>query len=158
MGNIFTGSEVIEVGIQIEKNGRDFYSGLVDNSKNQEIKNLFKYLAAEEEKHIVNFSDILDSVKKDELAGVYSEEYFAYMNVLAREYVFTQENKGEEIAKNVKSDKEAIELGIGFEKDSIIFYQGMKKVTKEQDIKIIDELITQEQEHLRKLLELKKLA
>ena len=32
------------------------------------------------------------------------------MNKLASEYVFTQEGKGEEIAKKTKSDKEAVEL------------------------------------------------
>lgn len=34
MGNIFAGSEIVEMGIQIEKNGRDFYN---------KIKRLKKY-------------------------------------------------------------------------------------------------------------------
>ena len=29
MGNIFAGSEIVELGVQIEKNGRDFYQALV---------------------------------------------------------------------------------------------------------------------------------
>ena len=51
---------------------------------------------------------------------------------------------------------EAINMGIGFEKDSIVFYEGMKKVVPEYDLKILDELIAQEQSHLRKLSDLKK--
>ena len=35
MGNIFAGSEIVELGIQIEKNGRDFYNTLVSQSKSQ---------------------------------------------------------------------------------------------------------------------------
>lgn len=155
MSNIFAGSEIVEIGIQIEKNGRDFYNTLVGQSKNQKAEDIFKYLAEEEEKHITSFQKILDSVHKYEPAESYPGEYFAYMNALAREHVFTQENKGGEIAKNTKSDKEAIESGIGFEKDSIIFYEGMKKVVPEHDLKIVDELIAQEQEHLRKLSDLK---
>jgi len=154
--NIFAGSEIVELGIQIEKNGRDFYNALVEQLKNQKAKETFKYLAGEEEKHIAVFQNILDSVHKYEPPESYPGEYFAYMNALARDYVFTQKDKGREIAKNVKGDKEAISLGIGFEKDSIIFYVGMKKVVPEYDHKIVDKLITQEQDHLRQLSELKE--
>lgn len=156
MVNIFAGSEIVELGIQIEKNGRDFYNALVEQFKNQKAKETFKYLAGEEEKHIAVFQNILDSVHKYEPPESYPGEYFAYMNALARDYVFTQKDKGREIAKNVKGDKEAISLGIGFEKDSIIFYVGMKKVVPEYDHKIVDKLITQEQDHLRQMSELKE--
>ena len=155
MGNIFAGSEVVELGIQIEKNGRDFYRTLVKQLKNQKAQDIFKYLAGEEEKHIAVFQKILNSLENYQPAEAYPGEYFAYMNALASGYVFTQENKGEEVAKKIKSDKEAIEKGIGFEKDSIIFYEGMKKVVPEDDRKVVDALIAQEQMHLRQLTELK---
>jgi rubrerythrin len=78
------------------------------------------------------------------------------MNTLAGDYVFTQKNKGEEIAKTIKQDKEAITMGIGFEKDSIVFYFGIKKVVPLYNQKIVDGLIVQEQNHLKQLIELKK--
>lgn len=156
MVNIFAGSEIVELGIQIEKNGKDFYSTLVKQSKNQKAKETFKYLAGEEEKHIATFQKILDSVHKYEPPETYPGEYFAYMNALASDYVFTQKEKGEEVAKRARSDKEAIDLGIGFEKDSILFYEGMRKVVPPYDHKIVDELIGQEQDHLRQLSDLKK--
>jgi len=156
MVNIFAGSEIVELGIQIEKNGKDFYSTLVKQSKNQKAKETFKYLAGEEEKHIATFQKVLDSVHKYEPPETYRGEYFAYMNALASDYVFTQKEKGEEVAKRARSDKEAIDLGIGFEKDSILFYEGMRKVVPPYDHKIVDELIGQEQDHLRQLSDLKK--
>jgi rubrerythrin len=155
MGNIFSGSEIIELGVQIEKNGRDFYRALSRQAKNFKTGEIFKFLAAEEEKHIVVFQKILDSVQKYEPAESYPEEYFAYMNALASEHVFTQKDKGEGIARKIKTDKEAIEMAIGFEKDSIIFYEGMKKVVPQNGHQPIDSLITQEQNHLRQLSELK---
>ena len=155
MGNIFAGGEIVELGIQIEKNGRDFYHTLVNKSKNQKAQDLFRYLEGEEEKHIAVFKKILNSVHKYEPPESYPGEYFAYMNALASEYVFTQKDKGSQIAKNTKSDTEAIDLGIGFEKDSIVFYEGMKKAVPEYDIKVVNQLIAQEQDHLRQLSELK---
>ena len=156
MGNIFVGSEIVEIGIQIEKNGRDFYNAVAKQSKKQKAREIFQYLAGEEEKHIAVFQKILDSVHKYEPPESYPGEYFAYMNALASEHVFTQKDKGSQIGKNVTGDKEAIELGIGAEKDSIIFYEGMKKVVPEYDHKLINELILQEQSHLRQLSDLKK--
>ena len=156
MGNIFAGSEVVELGIQIEKNGRDFYRTLTAQSKNQKAQDIFKYLAGEEEKHIAVFQKILSSLENYQPAEAYPGEYFAYMNALASEYVFTQENKGGEVAKKIKSDKEAIGKGIGFEKDSIIFYEGMKKIVPAYDQKVVEELIIQEQGHLRQLTELER--
>lgn len=156
MGNIFAGSEIVEIGIQIEKNGRDFYNTLTEKAKNTKAKEIFKYLAGEEEKHIKVFQKILEGVEKYEPVESYPGEYFFYMNALASEYVFTQKDKGKEIAKDIKADREAVDLGIGFEKDSIIFYEGMKKVVPEYDLKVVDELIAQEQNHLRQLSELKK--
>ena len=156
MANIFAGSEIVEIGIQIENNGRDFYSTLIGQSKNVKAKDLFKYLAGEEEKHIRVFQKILEGVEKYEAPESYPGEYFAYMNSLASEYVFTEKNKGKEIAQKIKTDREAIDLGIGFEKDSIIFYEGMKKVVPEYDLEVVSESIAQEQSHLRLLSELKK--
>lgn len=155
MGNVFAGSEIVELGIQIEKNGRDFYNTLIGQSKNQNAKDIFKYLTGEEQKHIATFQKILNSVQKYEPQEAFPGEYFAYMNALASEYVFTQKDKGSQVAKDTKSDKEAIGLGIGFEKDSIIFYEGMKKVVPQHDYRLLDELVAQEQDHLRKLSALK---
>lgn len=155
MGNIFSGSEVVEIGIQIEKNGRDYYSALMNQSKSEKARELFKYLAGEEEKHILTFQKILETVQKYEPQGLDSDEYYAYMNDLASEHVFTQKNKGEEIAKAIKSDKEGIEKAIRFEEDSVVFYEGMKKIVPEYDLKVVEWLIAQEQGHLKQLIELK---
>ncbi len=156
MANVFAGSEIVEIGIQIEKNGKDFYDTLIGKTKSQKGRDVFKYLAGEEEKHIATFQKILNSVQKYEPQEAFPGEYFSYMNKLASDYVFTQKDKGKEVAKNTKSDKEAIELGIGFEKDSIIFYEGMKKVVPSRDHNLLDKLIEQEKEHQKKLSELKE--
>jgi rubrerythrin len=156
MGNIFTGSEVVEIGIQIERNGRDFYNTLVKQSNSKKAQDIFKYLAQEEEKHVKAFQGILDKTQKYEALGLDADQYYAYMNALSGEYIFTRANTGEEVARKMKSDREAIDMGIKFEKDSIVFYVGIKKVVPDYDREIIDELVAQEQNHLRQLLGLRK--
>ena len=156
MGNILAASEIVELSVQIEINGRDFYKLVAEKSKNNKAKDIFKYLKNEEEKHIETFQKILSSVHKYEPKTAYPQEYFSYMNSLASEYVFTQKDKGKEVAKKVKTDKEAVDLGIRAEKGAITFYEGMKKIVPEEDKKIISKLIKEEENHLKKLTELKE--
>ena len=156
MGNIFSASEVVEMGIQIEKNGLDFYNVAKGMAKENKVKELFKYLASQEEEHIKTFEGILSEVKKYEPFEAYPGEYFAYIKTLSEEYVFTKLKAGLKAAKDIKNDKEAVNLAIGFEKDSILFYYAMKNVVLEGEHNTIGRLIEQEQEHLKKLSELKK--
>ena len=154
MGNIFAASEVVSLGIEIEKNGRAFYLALAEQSANQKTKDVFMHLAAEEEKHIIVFEKILSQAEQYEPTGV-ADDYWAYMRALAGECVFTQHQKGTQIAQAIKSDGQAVDMGIGFEKDSIVFYEGIKKAVPPVDMRIIDDVIVQEQRHLAALIDLK---
>ncbi len=154
MANIFSASEIAEIGIQIEKNGSDFYEVLAKQSKSKKAQDIFGYLKEQEQEHVVVFQKILDTVNKYEPKEAFPQEYFAYMNALASNYVFTQKDKGRQIAKSVKSDKEAISLGLGFEKDSVVFYEGMKKAVPADQHDTLDKLIMQEKDHIRQLHEL----
>jgi rubrerythrin len=156
MGNIFAGSEIVEMGIQIEKNGRDFYTALTAQATSEKASAMYKFLAGEEEKHIAVFQGLLGRVEKYEPQGLDADEYYAYMNALASGYIFTRKDQGAQAAKKIRSDREAVDMGIGFEKDSIIFYEGMKKVVPQHDHKVVDQMIVQEQGHLKQLVDLKK--
>ena len=156
MGNIFAASEIVEIGIQIEKNGRDFYSALSRQSGSEKSKKIFAYLAEQEEEHMKVFQGILGTIEKYEPVEAYPGEYFAYMGSLASGSVFTQKDKGKEIAAKVKSKQEAIDIGIQAEKDSVIFYEGLKKVVPEDGHKVVDEVIAQEEGHLKQLQDLKE--
>ena len=153
----FAANEIVELGVQIEVNGREFYAITAKKSKNSKAKEIFEYLAGEEEKHITKFRGILASVQDYEPREAYPEEYFSYMNTLASDYVFTRKNKGAEIAKSIKDEREAVGLGIKAEKDSISFYEGMKKFLQQKGKETIDRVIEEEKEHEKKLTALKEI-
>ncbi len=157
MGNIFSGSEIVEIGVQIEKNGRDFYREVAGCSQNEQSKKIFNYLMEAEKDHIETFRNILSSVQKYEPPEAYPGEYFAYMKALADDHIFTKDNAGCELGKKVGTDTEAIETGIKFEKDSIKFYEGMKKIVPQKDHGLLEALIKEEQKHLKDLGELKNI-
>jgi len=151
MADIFSGSEVVELGIQIEENGRDFYKTLADQARDIKLRELFGFLSHEEEKHIAVFKGILKEGSLGKGLSVSSDEYLAYMNSLASNYVFTKENTGKSVALSVKSQEEGIEKAIGFEKESITFYEGLRKIVPGKERSSVDFLIEQERTHLNKL-------
>ena len=156
MGVKFTGSDIVEMGIRIEKNGREYYEGVEKCSKAQKAKDIFKFLGKEEINHIVYFEKLLEKVEKVDIAESYPGEYHEYMENLSVLHVFTKEGKGKEAACKIKTDKEALQTAIGFEKDSILFYYEMKNFVGEKDKTVLDEIIKEEQSHLSKLMELLK--
>lgn len=157
MGGIFSGGEIVGFGVQIEKNGRDFYAEVAKCAAGGDSRKVFNYLKEAEENHIRTFEKILSSVESVKQPESYEGEYASYMKALADEHVFTKENAGCELGRKVSSDVEAIDAGIGFERDSIKFYEGMKKAVPERDHSLIDALIKEEQDHLRELGELKRI-
>lgn len=152
---LFSANEIVQLGIQIEKNGREFYLEVAKNSKSPQAKETFNYLAGEELKHEKVFEAMLAVIGKYEPQENTDKEYSEYLTALSKEHVFTEKNTGRTTAAGVKNDLQAIELAIGFEKDSILLFYEMKNLVSADGHPTVDKLIQQEQEHLLKLTQLK---
>ncbi len=61
-----------------------------------------------------------------------------------------------EMATQADSDIEALELAMGAEKDSILFYYEMKEIMPQRAQPTVNKIIAEEKSHLRQLSELKK--
>ena len=147
----FTAKEVIEMGVQIERNGFIFYELLSKKVTSEKVREIFEFLAGEEKRHVASFEKLLDSIQQYDPSEAYPDEYFAYMRELASEHVFTMAEEGAKIADSINDNKKAVEIALKFEKDSVLFYEQMQKIVGEEDKKIIQSLIYQEQQHVEKL-------
>jgi len=156
MGNIFGAGEVAELAVQIEMNGKDFYTALAGRLPNPKVRDIFTYLAAQEERHMAVFQEMRGHLHRYEPPESYPGEYISYMRALAAEHVFAQRGKGKEIGGRVASEREAVDLGIGFENDSIVFYTGMTRVVPDHDHPVIEAIIAEERKHLAQLREMKE--
>jgi len=152
----FSGSDIIEIAVEIEKNGYDFYTRLTRQLRDAKAREAFAFMADEEKKHIEDFKNILGAVIKYDPCEAYPQEYFSYLNSIASEYVFTKKDELKERMANIGTDKEAIDFSLGLEKDSILFYEEMKKIVPEKDKALIDSIISQEKGHVEKLWGLRK--
>ena len=155
MGVLFSGRELIDIAIGIERNGAAFYHSLAKSTGNEIAKGAYQYLAGEELKHIEVFQSMLGSVADYRPPETYTEEYDLYLRALIDSRVFTDDQTAYEMAQRVTSDAEAIQIAMGAEKDSILFYSEVRELVRRSDRELINKIIEEERSHLRQLSELK---
>ena len=156
MATTFSGSELINIAIGIERRGIAFYDTMAKSTENAEARDVFRYLADMERMHIRIFQSMLGEADKYQPPESYAEEYAAYLQALVDSAVFADDSITSEIATQLSSDIEAMELAIGAEKDSILFYYAMKEIMPQRAQPTVNKIITEEKSHLRELSELKK--
>ncbi len=153
----FSGSELINIAIGIEQRGIAFYDIMARSTKNDVARDVFQYLADMERGHIQTFQEMLSEVDKYQFsAAAAEEEYTAYLQSLVDSAVFSEEMATSETVTRTESDVEAIELAIGAEKDSILFYYEMKEIMPQRAQATVNKIIAEEKSHLKQLSELKK--
>ena len=152
----FAGSELINIAIGIERRGIAFYDIMAKSSENTATRDVFQYLANMERAHIQIFQSMLTEADKYQIPETYIREHDAYLQALVDSAVFTDDKLTSEMAIQADSDVKAMELAIGAEKDSILFYYGMRDVMPKLAHPTIDKIVVEEKSHLRQLSELKK--
>lgn len=154
----FNAKEILEMAEQIEKNGYDFYKKAAADVADAEIKGFLDELAEMELKHEDTFKELkadLTSKEKEEVVFDPFEETALYIQALADTRVFYQKTI------DTTSAVEVLKEAIVAEKESIVFYLGMKDMVTEAAGKArIDEIIREEMKHIQilstQLLRLKK--
>ena len=155
MPNVFNIAEVIDMGIEKEKKRRDFYGRASESFKEDDLKKLFARLRDWEDEHIKKFAAIRDTVNIDESQESYKGELAEYMKALVDDILYKQVS-AIEFSKNVKGPKSAIQYGIGFEKDAILFFNELLRYMEPLHTEKVRILIDEEKKHIVYLAELRR--
>ena len=155
MALFFSGSELLEIAIGIERNGMAFYQTLADKTGNRDVKDIYNHLAGEEKKHLDTFQGMSDSLGQAKPPETYTEEYMLYLKSLVDNAVFSNVTEAQQKAAKVFNEIEALDPGIQAEKDSILFYSELQNLVREPDRKVVLNILDEEKKHLRQLSELK---
>lgn len=155
----FNADELMELAIQIEKNGKEYFTAMAERSANPEVKKIFEYLCREEQSHLEHFVQIRNKLAESrqdgfEIADEYnSPEMMNYLDAMFDGRVFPNLVSHNELAAEIKSDEQAIYHAIGFEKDTVLFFSEILSLLGRDDenYKLIEELIRQEKIHIARL-------
>lgn len=147
--------DVVDIGIEKEKARRDFYEQVSRHFDDGEIRDLFQKLRDWESTHIKKFETIRSTLESRQIAESYPEEMQHYINALVDDRLY-HEVSGDEFAKNVKDPVQAIQYGIGFEKDAILLFMELARYVQESNKDVIEKLMDEERQHVVSLLKLRK--
>lgn len=147
----FAPAEILGMAVELEKRGIDFYRRLQE-SAHQEVKNIFAFLAEEEEKHLAFFNDLLGTLETEETFQD-NEEVTQYLGSIVESGIL-----GKVLAGGVKpsSLSDALETGIEVEKESVLFYQGFMPLVNPTKKGWLEKVIEEEKRHFLKLVALRK--
>ena len=157
MAVFFSDKELLEFAIGIERNGAAFYRKLSDITQVNSVKDVLNYLSEEEEKHEHTFQSLIASTGEFQPSESYPSEYRQYLQALIDNTIFTDLADAEQKAGQISDAVKAIDIGIQAEKDSIVFYTEMQSYMSKSHETIVQEILTEEKNHLKKLAELKKI-
>jgi rubrerythrin len=152
MGVQFSADEVFEMAEQIERNGAKFYRKAADGVDDQKESDILLDLASMEDEHEKTFA----AMRKD-LSGAAAEatafdpqgEAALYLQAFADGHVFDMKADPSEKLTGKETMDEILHIAIGLEKDSIVFYLGLRDaVKKKQGQDKLDNIIKEEMSHI----------
>ncbi len=145
----FNADDIFEIAEQLERNGAKFYNNAADSIANPASKAFLLKLADMEVEHEKTFHALratLAGKEKDPTVFDPLDEAVLYLKALADTRVFFEK----EIS--VISMKEILKSAIEAEKDSIVFYLGIKDAVPEKSGRNkIEAIIKEEMGHIRLL-------
>lgn len=143
----FSIMEVIEQAVQTERLGYQFYTMMAEKFKkeNEDMNKLFSTLAEKELMHEKTFSDLATIVGKREAEGW--EDVSQYMRAIVESEFFLGKNKSLPSMERIKTVKDAVSFAISFEKETLLYFYGVKDAVREKEI--VEEIINEEKSHIR---------
>jgi len=154
----FTADEVFEMALQIERNGAAFYERAAELEQDAHARNTLLELAAMEEEHEQSFTEMraeLTEQERKELTFDPEGQLPLYLRAIADKNVFDTKSAPAERLTGKETMEDVLRTAIGLEKDSIVFYVGLKGIVPERlGAARLDDIVKEEMSHIATLSDL----
>lgn len=151
----FNADEVFNIAIRIEENGARFYRRAAEFQKDAENRTTLERLAAMEDTHKATFEKMKTTLSAAEKTATVFDplgESAQYLAAMADMHGGEGSPSAAEALTGQESILEIIDIAIGLEKESILFYIGLKDLVppKLGQDKLYD-IISEERRHIIQL-------
>jgi rubrerythrin len=146
----FNADEIFSIAERIEENGARFYRRAAERLMEPDVSNLLTDLAASEDEHKRIFTAMRDKLRK--CGGLPPVEppdsSEGFLNAWADGHIFRKFDDPLEKLTGDESVEDILRIAIDIEKDSVLFYLGMKEtLNEESDKSTIERIIREEMDH-----------
>jgi rubrerythrin len=155
MSITFNADEIFEMAEEIERNGAKFYRQAAERTSDKKIKQMLLDLAAMEKGHLCIFQEMRGNLSEEEKTmGTFDPDNEAslYLHSMAETHGSegkispTQELTGKETVE------ELLKIAVDAEKNSVVFYVGLKSLVPGKNSRDnVEKIIREEMGHLAKL-------
>ena len=148
---MFSLGEIVDMAIQIEKNGEDYYREALKKTSDPSLESLLLFLADQEHQHAQWFEEFKERVKvsteADEVAEIDGE-------MLQRLVGGQRFSLNDVDVAELDDVKKLLEVAIELENDTILFYQMLQAFVDDPDtLAGLNEIIAEENRHIEMLSE-----
>jgi len=155
MSLTFNADEIFEIAEQIERNGAKFYRKATEASISVRSREMLLRLAAMEDEHEKTFVAMRAELTEQETAPLVfdpDDQAVQYLRAVADGKVFDLNADPSNRLTGRESMEEVLGIAVGIEKESIVFYTGIKDAVPERLGKDkVDAIIREEMGHLTML-------
>jgi rubrerythrin len=149
---MFSLGEIIDLAIQVEKNGEKTYRKAQKQVKNRDLASVLEWLADDEKAHVKWFHDFKKGIN-EKLEDIRLEEMGReILNSVLGEQSFSMDDADFSRIKDVNA---LLKLSLEFEKDTILFYEMIMAFVDDASVQAgLDRVIREEKAHVKKLEEM----
>ena len=162
MSITFNVNEIFEMAEKFEKNAVKFYRKAAEKTSDEQTKKMLLNMSDMEDGHLGTFQKMREQLSKEELGPVIYDpdnQSALYLQAMANAHGYEGKiSPIKELAGN-ETIKEIIEIALNSEKESVVFYFGLKgMVPVNAGRDKIEAIILEELSHITTLLEKLKSA
>lgn len=156
MSILLSGGDIFSLAMEVEKSGYAFYKTVADSTGDATLKQLFDFLADQEISHYEFFKSLSDEVGEFTITDEEWEETSEYIKASVDSRFFIGEDKAIAAAQRVTDPVNAVDVAIGFEKDTLLFFYELLNVTPEKSKEAAQKIVEEEKRHILMLSEKRK--
>jgi len=150
--------EAVMLGVDLEDAGRNFYHRMANSCTDFTVKDIFRQLTEAEIQHK---KVIIDEIETQYAPEWYREEdkrmMLEYIHSVRKQPIFPDPEDASACDKAASNPKEALDIGIRAEKQSIDYYEFLRNVTQdEKGREVFERLRLEEVRHLEMLENMKR--
>lgn len=152
----YSPEEVLKIAIQVEEHGRAFYEEMASKTNDIKLNGLLTTLAAQEVEHALFFESLLSKQDFFTYDNSFENEYNAYFDAIADEFVFSPTAISDRKKQGFDSDVDVLDFAIGMEKNAVLTYSAMEDYVAEDKKSVLEKIVIEEKRHYALLSALKQ--
>jgi len=143
---MFTAQDILDIAIRLEKNGEKTYRDARLHISNDELKTLLAWIAQEEHDHARWFTELKNRLTQGEDHHLMAELSRALVEDVVQGQAFSLQEVDFE---TIDSPDKMLRTFIGFENDTIAFYEVLKTFIDKTAIAAqLEQIILEEKKHM----------